>query len=580
MKKTHHSSKSLFCSTPQSNFSTKKIEYDERLKELSSVKSNLFGQKAMVDLIRSPSGVLENSLQDLNLKLKLEQNEKKSIQMTLAAQQEKFREIERELEEYKAHIRDLEAKNRLNQSSLIEKDRMLSRYICEMLILKQEVEKLVNPSSTLGKNLQNSLRILYNTDDKPELKKLEVEPNPLPITLGKSQKYYELEIARLQKQLQETQELYKLTNSQLKTLIEKSAKQDTEYMSLKSKLQNTQIDFSTASSALLRNTGEKDFISKNLFVELGELRKKRDEQDLEISRLEKRHKASLNELKEDLAKSREKTLEVIETKTLQDKEISGLKMEKKEIMQDAHFKDLKISDLTAQIASLNQELKLLKNIVKNKTGDSMDGKVRQKYEQRIQELSQKNEILENRTQQLESEKQKNTTLSQTQSKTIVQQLSNIILSRDKQGNFDNKDLTRNLSKLLIENHEVFEGILTDYFGKSYESLREIMQEKLEELLVMNEELQKENKLITDQLKTESIKRVEIVSQLQVIEKEVEKKNKRTLSSEPNSLKKVLYFDSDESEPETKALEFEFPELLCLLQCEAAALENFLIYEDS
>lgn len=579
MKKSHHSSKSLFCSTPQSSFNAKKIEYEEKLKELSSIKSNLVNQRNSVNSLRSPSGTTENSLHDLNLKLKLEQSEKESIQKTLAAQHEKFRNIEKELEKCKGIINELEYKNRHAQNSLIEKDRMLSRYVCEMLILKQEVEKLVNPSSSIGKNLQDSLRILFSTETKPEYQILEVESDPLPVASGKSQKYYELEITRLQKQLQETQQLFKLTNSQLKDLLEKSSKQESEYLTLKNKLQSTQLEFSTASSSLLRNAGEKEFLSKNLFVELNELRKKRDEQDLEISRLEKRHKASLEELKDDLAKSREKTLEMIEAKTVQEKEISDLKTEKKEIMQDSHFKDLKISDLTAQVASLNQELKLLKNIVKNKTGDFMDGKVRQKYEQRIQELTQKNDFLESRTQQLESDKFKKTNNTQSQSRTIVQQLSNIILSRDKQGNLDNKDLTRNLSKLLLENHDIFENILNDYFGKSYESLREIMQEKLEELLLVNEELQKENKLITDQLKSESCKREEIVSQLQIIEKEVHKKNKRALSSEPNSLKKALKFDSEESDSESKTPEFEYPELLCLLQCEAAALENFLIFDE-
>lgn len=579
MKKSHHSSKSLFCSTPQASFNAKKIEYEEKLKDLSSLKTSLVSQKAMVNSLRSPSSTVETSLHDLNLKLKLEQSEKESIQKTLAAQHEKFRNIEKELEKCKGLISELEHKNRHAQNSLIEKDRMLSRYVCEMLILKQEVEKLVNPSSSISKNLQNSLRILFNTETKPEHQILEVESDPQPQPLGKSQKYYELEITRLQKQLQETQHLFKLTNSQLKDLLEKSSKQESEYLTLKNKLHSTQLDFSTASSSLLRNAGEKEFLSKNLFVELNELRKKRDEQDLEILRLEKRHKASLEELKGDLARSREKTLEMIEAKTVQEKEISELKTEKKEIVQDSHFKDLKISDLTAQVASLNQELKLLKNIVKNKTGDFMDGKVRQKYEQRIQELVQKNEMLENRSQMVESEKLKKSACTQSQSRSIVQQLSNIILSRDKQGNLDNKDLTRNLSKLLIENHDVFESILNDYFGKSYESLREIMQEKLEELLVINEELQKENKLITDQLTSESQKREEIVSQLQIIEKEVHKKNKRAQSSEPNSLKKVLKFDSEESDTESKSPEFKYPELLCLLQCEAAALENFLIFDE-
>ena len=571
MNHSHRPSKSLYSSTPQSKMPSSRL--DDRLSELSTLKSDLIRQKQIVDSLKPFSDPSTAPAAELKIKLKLEQDQNDLMKKTLSTEREKSRSIEKELDNCKSIIKELEHKNRHAQASLIEKDRVLSRYICEMLILKQEVEKLVNPSSPICKNLQKSLKILNLNEPKYELSQLEIQEYQIAGSLGKSQKYYESEIARLQKQLNETQDLYKLTNHQLKDLIEKTAKQDSDYLTLQHRLNAMKLDFSETASAITRTSSEKDFHAKSLIVELDDLRKKRDDQDIEINRLEKRYKASINELKEDLSRSREKILEVIEAKTQQEKENFNIKQENKDLGKDLHFKDLKISDLSAQIASLNQELKILKNAVKSKPVDSMDSKVRQKYEGKIQELNQKNDLLAAKVQQLEQDRQRNSVDSSSASKVIVSQLTNIILSRDKLGNTDRHDANRNLCKFLIENHEVFEGILVDYFGKSYETLREIMQEKLEEMVVLNEELLKENTLISEQLKLESSKRIEVFDQLQELESEVRKKHKENLTPEPRSLRRVLDFESD-SEEDTKASS-DKNDFISFIKCQAALIETCL-----
>jgi Fe-S-cluster formation regulator IscX/YfhJ len=567
MSKLHKSSKTLFCTTPQARQVPSKLT--EKLSELNSIKSDLIKQKDLVNSLKPFSFSSDSSPNELKVALKLEKEQNESLKNILLKEREKFRGTEKEMESCKQALRDLEHKNRHAELCLVEKDRMLSRYVCEMLILKQEVEKLINPSSPICKSLQNSLKVFNTNEPKYEPLKLEVEEiNTFP---GKSQKYYESEINRLQKQLSETQDLYKITNHQLKDLIDKTAKQDSEYLALQQKLNSMKLDFSETSSSILRNSAEKEFVTKKILVELEELRKKRDEQDLENNRIEKRYKNSLNELKDDLSRSRERILEIIEAKSLQEKELSALKAENKEICKDLHFKDLKISDLSAQIASLNQELKFFKNISKNKPVDSMDVKVRQKFEGKIQELLQKNENLTVKLQQFEQEKQKNSSETSSQSKTIVNQLTNIILSRDKQGNNDRKDSIRNLSRFLIENHEVFQGILDDYFGKSYETLREMMQEKLEEMIVINEELQKENFLISEKLKLESAKRLEIFNQLHELEKDVRRKEEK--NSDSGFLRQVLDIENDEE------CFINASDLICFMKCQAALIETGLEVED-
>ena len=172
-----------------------------------------------------------------------------------------------------------------------------------------------------------------------------------------------------------------------------------------------------------------------------------------------RYKNSLSELEADLAKSREKTLELIDSKTKLENDIIGIKAEKKELLAQIQFKELKISDLNSNVQNSTHELNMLKNFVKSKSNiDSVDIKQKNKYENAIFGLSRENEELKERIEIYESERLKLQSENRNNSKTIVQQLSNIILSRDYSGNVESKDLTKNLSRILVENRMIFEVI--------------------------------------------------------------------------------------------------------------------------
>ena len=204
------------------------------------------------------------SNEELKILLNIAQEENESLKKLINSDREKYRGMEKELEASKNSCKDFDYKNRVAQLQLIEKDRVLSRYLSEMLILKQEVEKLINPSSTLCKSITNSLNLLYCVEKKSGCIPIEQKPEESSTPAGRSTKFYESEISRLKKQLFETQDLYKFTSQQLKELIDKNTRQDGEFIKVKNKLQDTRSEFSEVSSQVIRNISDRDFQFKKL----------------------------------------------------------------------------------------------------------------------------------------------------------------------------------------------------------------------------------------------------------------------------------------------------------------------------
>lgn len=452
------SSKVYYSSQKESGWDIKKTEFEEKIKELKTMKSDLFKQKENLEQLKKQKIPLRKiSAEELEISLRIAQEDNESLKKIIGHDREKTRGMEKELEACKTACKELDYKNRVAQLQLTEKDRVLSRYLCEMLILKQEVEKIISPSSTLSTSITNSLNLLYSVENQKKFISIEEKTEEKSIEIPRSSKFYESEIARLQKQLFETQDLYKLTSQQLKEIIEKNNRQDSEFLKVRGKLQDTRNEFSQISSQVIRNSNDRDFQAKALIVELEELRKKRDQQESEIVKIEQRYKSSLSELELDLEKSRRKILELIEAKTKLESEVGGGKSEKKEIYGQLQFKDLKISELSATLQNTTHELNLLKKIVKAKPNECMyDSKG--KYEGKWMEVAQENEELRERIEIYESERVRQQAELQNTSKTIVKQLSNIILSRDHQGPVE--DMTRNLSRILVENRPIFEVLFT------------------------------------------------------------------------------------------------------------------------
>jgi chromosome segregation ATPase len=458
MKPFEGTKKLYYTSQNDSSWNIKKIEFKEKLKELNNVKSDLLKQKEKLDRLgKNPISIENTSVIEANLISSLSQQEVLTLKQILDSEREKIKGIEKELGICKGHCKDLENKNRYAQSLLTEKDRMLSRYLCEMLILKQEVENLIKPSTMLSNNINNSLGVLYTVEKKLEYMPIESKPEEIKIVPLKSAEFYEDEISRLKNQLQETQELYKQTHLHLKNLKEKALAQETEISKLQSKLQETKTEFSMISSQIIRNNIDRDLQSKGLMLEVEGLRKKRADQDQEINKIEQKYKISLEEAQTDLLLSHQKTLEMIEYKTKLENDIIGLKTEKKELASQLNSKDLKISDLNSSLQSTIQELNVLANFINSKnTENSLKIKSKEKYEQKISEITKENTILKGKIESYEKEKAKLASENKINSKNIVQQLSNIILSRGSSGYMEDKDITRNLSRILIENRSLFD----------------------------------------------------------------------------------------------------------------------------
>ena len=79
--------------------------------------------------------------------------------------------------------------------------------------------------------------------------------------------------------------------------------------------------------------------------------------------------------------------------------------EKKEIIGQLQFKDLKISDLTSSLQNSVHELNNLKKFVKSKPNENISDsnyKTQVKYENKLEEISQENEELKERIEIYES----------------------------------------------------------------------------------------------------------------------------------------------------------------------------------
>jgi DNA repair protein SbcC/Rad50 len=616
MKGLQHKSKLYYSSQSESSWNSKKTEFDSRLKEIKTLKNDLISKKKTVETLKKqPSLDLKKSPEELEVLLRLSQEEHTSLSKTLKFEREKSFGIESDLEDSKLLIKDLESKNRSLQAQLLEKDRTLSRYVCEMLILKQEIEKLVKPSSGICDSIKNSLSLLYKNEPKQEIIPIEPAKNDWISASVRSPRFYENEIARLQKQLSETQNLFKVTNQQLVELSEKNSRQQSEFSKTKTKLQDTKTDFGSTSSQILRSLGEKDLHAKTLMAEIDELRKKKDDLEVEVLKMEKKHQFAIAEVETDLNKSRGKLLELMEEKSKLDVEVHSLRNANKELSCSVQSKDQKIADLNLSYENLSHEHSILKSVVKTKSADNpMDSKARQNYERRISDLQSENIEMTERVKFLENERKTFLVDKASNTKAIVQQLSNIILSRDTQTNISS-DLGRQLSKLLVDNYNIFRDILDDYFGRDFSKIESELQERVDECNEIIEELKAENSRIHQELKTEKQKCREMKDRAIKLEGEVKSKensavkNKRTTSVGEEMLQRLLEFDGVETEKgkrtgkRIETLTTEMSEawddgrkpqvfqrklddflsqsdLLCFLQCEAAALDDILEEDQS
>eukprot|EP00358_Blepharisma_japonicum_P005014 CAMPEP_0202943636 /NCGR_PEP_ID=MMETSP1395-20130829/4155_1 /ASSEMBLY_ACC=CAM_ASM_000871 /TAXON_ID=5961 /ORGANISM="Blepharisma japonicum, Strain Stock R1072" /LENGTH=520 /DNA_ID=CAMNT_0049641377 /DNA_START=488 /DNA_END=2050 /DNA_ORIENTATION=- len=254
------------------------------------------------------------------------------------------------------------------------------------------------------------------------------------------------EISSLRRQLQETQELYHIVSEQLRERNDKGIHYDEEISVLRNKLQEARREYDTLTSQLVKQSTDRDFQHKNLLIEIEELKKKRNEQEIELKKLETNYKTNVSELETSLSTSRERFLQLLEDKSKLESDSLQMRAEKKELINQLQIKEMKINELSASIQGLSQELGLLK---KHLNLDDIDiGQLRnlsQKTQNLEEQLEQAKQALSASKSREELMKQEIDNLgekleiyescpaisSESALKQLSQQVSSLILSKDK-----------------------------------------------------------------------------------------------------------------------------------------------------
>lgn len=294
----------------------------------------------------------------------------------------------------------------------------------------------------------------------------------------------ELEGKKLKRLLLETQELYRAGVEQLKEKSDKCDRQEEELTSLRSKLQEVRSDFSSISSQMLRQSSDRDYHSKSIILELDELRSKKEIYETELKKLDAKYKASSEQFEIDLAASRDRFLHLLDEKTKMESEVLEVKIEKREILNQLQLKDHKLNEANTILQSYLHELGIFKKNLNLNEGDMTqiqqltdtisenDHTIKvlkeqlRDFEKTESDLRQENDNLKDKVDIYEAERlqKDNETINQQ----TLQQLSYIILSKDKTLSLDNTSKTlikqvfgENCTKLMENYEELIKNLQSD-----------------------------------------------------------------------------------------------------------------------
>ncbi|CAG9316221.1 unnamed protein product [Blepharisma stoltei] len=472
-------------------------ELQEHSKQLALQKIN-FSSKNSQEKSRYGSIKISQKdapVEELRMMLHLGQEEIQDITSALSLERKKNYEIESQLQVYKDRCEDLERTNRSLTTLLVEKDNLVSKYVAELALFKNfkpsqgKISMISDLADSINLDEEDvseewTAQIIHQPVGKKIIDFSSVkQPNLLDREIIIQD---EIEFKKLKRALQETQELYRATSEQLKEKSDKCDRQEEELAALRAKLQETRNDFNSLSSQILRQSSDRDYQSKSILVELDELRAKKSDYENELKKLENRYKASIEQFESDLANSRERFLSLLDSKTKIESEILESKIEKRELQNQLQVKDTAISEMSATIQSYEKEISFLKKSL------SLNGKDISKIDQSTEELLSleklnhslketiKNlenkekhhlEEIENLKEKIEiyeTEQNHEAKVDENVSQQTLQQLSYIILSKDKASSLDSSSSTiikqvfgDNCMKLIENYEEMLQNLQAD-----------------------------------------------------------------------------------------------------------------------
>ncbi|CAG9313136.1 unnamed protein product [Blepharisma stoltei] len=450
------------------SWSIKKQELENSLKTLSMEKQDLLFRKESVEKMRSKALRItqkDASIEELRMLLEISHEQSKDYSNALTFERKSKQEMEEYLQSVKNRYDELEKFNKSLSTRISNKDKHISYCVSDLYKLKSKIEKIGN--SAISTNIQMEIEGIIeklSTDDYFNFEEKKTLKTPTK-SAGKSFNFGDSnisnmsmssntesnaklteEISSLRRQLQETQELYHIVSEQLRERNDKGIRYDEEISVLRNKLQEARREYDTLTSQLVKQSTDRDFQHKNLLIEIEELKKKRNEQEIEVKKLETNYKTNISELETSLSTSRERFLQLLEDKSKLESDSLQMRAEKKELINQLQIKEMKINELSASIQGLSQELGLLK---KHLNLDDVDiGQLRnlsqktQNLEEQLEQAKQalsasksREELMmqeiDDLSEKLEIYESCPTINSESVLKQLSQQISSIILSKDK-----------------------------------------------------------------------------------------------------------------------------------------------------
>mmetsp|Transcript_3903 Transcript_3903/g.3691 ORF Transcript_3903/g.3691 Transcript_3903/m.3691 type:complete len:387 (+) Transcript_3903:131-1291(+) len=345
-------------------------------------KQDLLFRKESVEKMRSKALRItqkDASIEELRMLLEISHEQSKDYSNALTVERKSKLEMEEYLQTLKNRYDELERLNKSLTTRISNKDKYISYCVSDLYKLKSKIEKIGN--SAINTNITMEIEGIIeklSSDDYLNFEEKKTLKTPAK-SAGKSFNFGDTnisnisissntesntklteEISSLRRQLQETQELYHIVSEQLRERNDKGIHYDEEISVLRNKLQEARREYDTLTSQLVKQSTDRDFQHKNLLIEIEELKKKRNEQEIELKKLETNYKTNVSELETSLSTSRERFLQLLEDKSKLESDSLQMRAEKKELINQLQIKEMKINELSASIQGLSQELGLLK----------------------------------------------------------------------------------------------------------------------------------------------------------------------------------------------------------------------------
>lgn len=433
---------------------SKEKEILEILNNLAVKRQDFHSQKSLTQRIKRKQSALTHkdaSIEELKMLLSLSQEEAQDVHRSYIEERRKSRELEKYLNSLLDRLKHLERYNKNLVFVLSEKDKVLSRYICELISIKSTAEQCDSevPISEIIHQIDTAVERLSIDDDafykeyleSPITSSRPYSSNTNLLSSPTETSFQEdLDVQRLRNQLTETLELYQTSSDQIQ-------EKNTQINQLEEKLSQMKLKVREAESiskSMKSTTSDSEFRIRGINNEVEESRKRNREYESEMNRIDSKHKEKISQLEFKVNSVKGKYRRVHEENAALDEDNLKLRSQMKTLREEnTNFNAIqeRSRELTQELANLKEklsqdsssELKKLHSQLNQLNSTIYTYKIStQSLETKVESLEAENHVLCTQVADLHSELHSglNSELRETAPHEAMQQLSFIILSKD------------------------------------------------------------------------------------------------------------------------------------------------------